>query len=1160
MRSVALERSGAVWFGTVGQGASRYDPTTGNWRSFTVAEGLVDDDVWSLAPEPSGAVWFGTDSGVSRYDPATDTWRSFTAADGLADGVVRSLALEPSGAVWFGTAGGGASRYDPATGTWRSFTTANGLANNVVRSLAPEPSGAVWFGTVGGGACRYDPATATWQTFTTADGLPDDDVLSLALEPSGAVWVGTDGGASRYDPATGEWESFTASDGLAEGVVRSLALEPSGAVWFGTVGGGASRYNPTTRAWQTFATADGLAHDNVWALAVGPSGEVWFGTDGGPSYLRPASGSRPTTLKPLTAFQPQLVLASMETEGLIVWRNRPTGMVYSTESEMGVLPADPAGALPSALAATPSGECWAAYVLGGLTLYSAGGEESRRFTSTLPDMNVHSVSQQPGSQASRAWVATDSGAALVDASGVQLVITEEDGSSVGVVDHVLALPDGGAYLAFNPVDGKLMPAGMETARSAAHFRRVSAKGHVSRRVPLDGVEILALANGGDGSSAWVATTAGLYRLDSSWVERLAEYGFTLSRITAGDTFPPGAVTHLAVDPQDPDGPVWCAIGGAVVGYDPDGDRIRVLTDADGLPAEPRIDALQATPDGEIVVMARGQIVRGRVPFPSAPLSLMTVLFASGALLLLSGGVYFGAQRLAAHRAERVRYDAVLDEAAAFFRLAGHRVERTDARTLQVQETGSGSHFPVQAALGDYLPVEEVQHVYRTLSAEADGPQRFGYVVYPKDLDPAATRQLDVYRLQHNTALIPLPVPLLQAKNREGERAVRSALSERKARYLGSPNLFDARNAIDETRFFFGRRGLIEELAGYLGRGEQVALVGTRKAGKTSLLFQLQQRLVSHPIALVDLQGCERSDPDWPQLVFAAVLSAYDRWGEATFGDRWEPPAVPDPCDAAAFRDAFNARRDGQLRLGDDAPLLVLLDEMERIFPREIGPNPEHAGRFVAFASCLRSLAQAAGGRGLALLVADWHARYNEVNRFPAEEADTNPFFRFFQPVYLPPLSADECTQMLTEIGHATGVGVAADVCRAVFADSGGHAALARQLASAAYELRDGAKELRLEHYRRGVERMREYENDLDVFFDENFWGGASEAERVVLARASAEGGATQKILEVPDGDCDAPALRHARRALLSTGLLEKTDDIFRVRGLLFRAWLAENKA
>ncbi|MFO0761690.1 MAG: two-component regulator propeller domain-containing protein [Byssovorax sp.] len=280
VRAIAVDRGGALWFGTYGGGVSRYDPKTGAWATFTEKDGLVRNQVQAIAVDGAGALWFGTfGGGVSRYDPKTGAWVTFTEKDGLAFNDVHAIAVDGKGALWFGTFGGGVSRYDPKTATWASFTEKGGLANNNVQVIALDEKGALWFGTYGGGVSRYDSKTGVWATFTKKDGLASNDVQAIAVDREGALWFGTNGGGvSRYDSKTGVWATFTEDDGLGHNHVQAIAVDREGALWFGTLVGGVSRYDPKTATWATFTMKDGLAANSWQAIAVDEDGALWFGT------------------------------------------------------------------------------------------------------------------------------------------------------------------------------------------------------------------------------------------------------------------------------------------------------------------------------------------------------------------------------------------------------------------------------------------------------------------------------------------------------------------------------------------------------------------------------------------------------------------------------------------------------------------------------------------------------------------------------------------------------------------------------------------------------------------------------------------------------------------------------------------------------------------
>ena len=269
-----MDKSGNLWFGTQGGGASKYDGKS--FTNYTMAQGLADNVISSITEDKSGNLWFGTlGGGSSKYDGKSFT--NYTTAQGLAGNVVRSITEDKSGNLWFGT-DGGAYKYDGKSFT--NYTTAQGLADNAVCSITEDKSENLWFGTLGGGASKYDGKSFT--NFTTAQGLASNTILSITEDKSGNLWFGTPRGeVSKYDGKS--FSNFTRAQGLASNTILSITEDKSGNLWFGTLGGGAYKYDGNS--FTNFTTAQGLASNAVYSITEDKSGNLWFGTMEGLSVL-----------------------------------------------------------------------------------------------------------------------------------------------------------------------------------------------------------------------------------------------------------------------------------------------------------------------------------------------------------------------------------------------------------------------------------------------------------------------------------------------------------------------------------------------------------------------------------------------------------------------------------------------------------------------------------------------------------------------------------------------------------------------------------------------------------------------------------------------------------------------------------------------------------
>jgi DNA-binding NtrC family response regulator/ligand-binding sensor domain-containing protein len=273
---------GALWFGTLDSGVSRYDGK--EFTNFTREDGLPSNGVLAIYREPDGTMWFGTRKGVSRYDGKE--FINFGKEDGLVSNIVNDIYCEPNGNMWFaagnpiGEGIGGISCYDGKEFT--HFSIDDGLSKSVF-AIYHAPDGVMWFGTFGG-LFRYDGKE--FVKFTLSDEWKRDFVFCIHRAPDGALWFGTlANGVYRYDGR--EIVNYTIADGLANNTVTTINTDSNGFMWFGTgslwgvVGNGVSRYDGKT--FVTFTTEDGLVNNTVRAIYSDPDGALWFGTDGGVS-------------------------------------------------------------------------------------------------------------------------------------------------------------------------------------------------------------------------------------------------------------------------------------------------------------------------------------------------------------------------------------------------------------------------------------------------------------------------------------------------------------------------------------------------------------------------------------------------------------------------------------------------------------------------------------------------------------------------------------------------------------------------------------------------------------------------------------------------------------------------------------------------------------
>lgn len=158
-------------------------------------DGLADDVVYSISGG-GGEIWVGRQrGGLTELRQSGDSWtaRSYTQADGLAQDSVYSVHRDRDGTVWAGTVSGGISRL--RDGVFASFSTASGLASNTVNSIAEGQDGTEWFATPNGLEAF---SNGRWTNRTARDGLPSSNVKSIFEDSKHVLWIATAGGLANF--------------------------------------------------------------------------------------------------------------------------------------------------------------------------------------------------------------------------------------------------------------------------------------------------------------------------------------------------------------------------------------------------------------------------------------------------------------------------------------------------------------------------------------------------------------------------------------------------------------------------------------------------------------------------------------------------------------------------------------------------------------------------------------------------------------------------------------------------------------------------------------------------------------------------------------------------------------------------------------------------
>jgi signal transduction histidine kinase/ligand-binding sensor domain-containing protein len=166
-----IDESGVFWFGSLGRGLIKYDPSTSPFNLYThtpgFAESLSSNATFGILESVAnpGKIYVGTKAGFDVFDQQTKTFQrhSYNATNDMYGGAVRSLA-EVDGTLWIGTWGDGLIRMDAGYRETARYThdteSIHSLSDDHVRVIKPDGQGNLWVGC-NNGLNRFNLRTET---------------------------------------------------------------------------------------------------------------------------------------------------------------------------------------------------------------------------------------------------------------------------------------------------------------------------------------------------------------------------------------------------------------------------------------------------------------------------------------------------------------------------------------------------------------------------------------------------------------------------------------------------------------------------------------------------------------------------------------------------------------------------------------------------------------------------------------------------------------------------------------------------------------------------------------------------------------------------------------------------------------------------------------
>ncbi|KAF0132072.1 MAG: guanylate cyclase [Bacteroidetes bacterium] len=285
INSITEDSKGNIWFSTYG-GVSKYDGVL--FQNFTTAHGLPNNNVNQLLEDVQGNIWVATIKGLCRYSPSSkdttpELFVKYNEKHGISGTYISALTEDRNGNIWIST-DKGVFKYDPLTVpsgkvSFSDYSTIIGLEKALVECIAEDRDGFIWFGT-NMGALRFDPkkliaGTTPFIRYTTDDGLVSNKITSVFEDSEGIIWFGSKAGVSAFRTIDASFLNFTSKQGLINNSIICITEDAAGSIWFGTIGSGLSRFDGINTL--EYSQNQGLIGKAVFSMEEDSDGNLWFG-------------------------------------------------------------------------------------------------------------------------------------------------------------------------------------------------------------------------------------------------------------------------------------------------------------------------------------------------------------------------------------------------------------------------------------------------------------------------------------------------------------------------------------------------------------------------------------------------------------------------------------------------------------------------------------------------------------------------------------------------------------------------------------------------------------------------------------------------------------------------------------------------------------------
>ncbi len=266
VKSILVDRDGAVWIGTSGDGLFRY--YEGAFSVLRETDGLASDHIYALSESSDGSIWVGSSKGLSQL--SAYRFPTYSDTEGLPHEGALSVACAPGGGIWVGTPNGASFYKDGAFSNYGQLEADN-FTSNWIKYVFAAKSGEVFFIGASRNLDLFEDGKVvkSWSFDEWPRRLVEDD-CGIILAVAGKLYRFEGGEFVPYQFKEGEREDFR--------WISDLAYTDDGTLW---VGASTGLFEIKDGIVKDLFALNGVPSARCSELAFDGEGSVWIaGRDG----------------------------------------------------------------------------------------------------------------------------------------------------------------------------------------------------------------------------------------------------------------------------------------------------------------------------------------------------------------------------------------------------------------------------------------------------------------------------------------------------------------------------------------------------------------------------------------------------------------------------------------------------------------------------------------------------------------------------------------------------------------------------------------------------------------------------------------------------------------------------------------------------------------